>query len=293
MFGRVLVVGGCDQMIGAPAFAALAALRMGCGLVKIAAPRDVLAAVLTVAPEATGLALGGAAPEKRLLEAAKEAHAVIVGPGLGQSADAVRRVLALVRLDKPMVLDADALNILAAQSAWPRSFAAQAVLTPHPGEMKRLVGLCGAGFSLHPEDKVRAEACTKTRAQAEACTTSRAQAEACATKAARAFGQVVLLKGHRTVVSDGRRLYVNHTGDSTLAKAGSGDVLSGMIGCLLAQGMDRFDAACLAAHIHGLAGEIAGRRLGQRCALARDVIDALPQAIARHVAGSGTRGPGR
>ena len=247
-------------MIGAPAFAALSALRMGCGLVKIAAPREVLSAVLAVAPEATGLALGGVASDKRLLVAAGEADAIVVGPGLGQSAAARKRVLALVKLNKPMVIDADALNILAAQRAWPKGFAARAVLTPHPGEMKRLVGLCGAGFILHRGNKVQSEACTSM---------------------ARALGQVVLLKGHRTAISDGTRLYVNHSGDSTLAKAGSGDVLSGMIGCLLAQGMGQFEAACLAAHLHGLAGEIAGRRLGQRCALARDVIDAIPQALRR------------
>jgi NAD(P)H-hydrate epimerase len=88
-----------------------------------------------------------------------------------------------------------------------------------------------------------------------------------------------LLKGHRTVISDGQRHYVNHTGDSTLAKAGSGDILSGILGCLLGQKMEPFSAACLAAHLHGKAGELAGQRIGCRSALARDVLDALPAAI--------------
>jgi len=104
---------------------------------------------------------------------------------------------------------------------------------------------------------------------------------AIATKAANAFGHVVLLKGHRTVISDGRRVYVNCTGNSALSKAGTGDVLSGMIGALLAIGTDPFDAACIGAHLHGLAGEIAGKRLGLRSVLARDVVDCLPLAMER------------
>ena len=91
--------------------------------------------------------------------------------------------------------------------------------------------------------------------------------------------QTILLKGSRTVVTDGTRVYLNHTGNSSLSKAGTGDVLSGMIGSLLGQKMNGFDAACCAAHLHGRAGEIAGERLGMRCVLAHDVIDAIPQAV--------------
>jgi NAD(P)H-hydrate repair Nnr-like enzyme with NAD(P)H-hydrate dehydratase domain len=101
-----------------------------------------------------------------------------------------------------------------------------------------------------------------------------------AAQASRAFGQIVVLKGNRTVVTDGARVYLNHTGDSSLSKAGTGDVLSGIIGALLAQKMDRFDAACSAVWLHGTAGQIAGRRLGMRSVLAREVIDSLPSAIA-------------
>jgi NAD(P)H-hydrate epimerase len=105
---------------------------------------------------------------------------------------------------------------------------------------------------------------------------------ALAAEAARAFNQVVLLKGDRTVVSDGARAYVNTTGNSALSKAGTGDVLSGILGTLLAQEMTGFDAACAAAHLHGLAGEVAGERMGLRSVLAREVIDAIPEAIARY-----------
>jgi NAD(P)H-hydrate epimerase len=102
---------------------------------------------------------------------------------------------------------------------------------------------------------------------------------AIAAEAAEAFGQTVVLKGHRTVVTDARRVYLNDTGDSSLSKAGAGDILSGILGALLALKLDLFDAACMAVHLHGKAGEIAGQWLGRRCVLSRDVLEALSEAI--------------
>jgi ADP-dependent NAD(P)H-hydrate dehydratase len=257
LFGRVLIVGGSHEMIGAPVLAGTAALRMGSGLVQIALPKAVLANAISITPELVGLGLGNAAKSKELTAAAEKADVIVLGPGLGQTAITKTRVLDLIQFDKPMVIDADALNILAANKRWP-SMQAKAVLTPHPGEMKRLIGLLGKS-SVPTDDDGRI---------------------ALATQTAKAFNVVLVLKGHRTVVTDGAKVYVNHTGDSSLAKAGSGDVLSGVLGSLLGQHMDRFDAACLAVHIHGRAGEIAGKKLGRRCVLSRDVIDALPIAIA-------------
>jgi NAD(P)H-hydrate epimerase len=148
---------------------------------------------------------------------------------MGQSPDAKARVLRLVRLDKPMVIDADALNILASQKRFPRDFRARAVLTPHPGEMKRLGKLLGVK-EVPTDDEGRTGV---------------------AASAAMSFGQVVVLKGDRTVVTDGTRAYLNDTGNSALSKAGAGDVLSGMIASLIGQGP-----------------------------VARDVIDGIPEAIA-------------
>lgn len=256
-FGRVLVVGGNDGMIGAPVLAGTAALRMGAGLVQIAVPRSILQQALSITPELIGLGLGKASGKDALLEAAEAADAVVIGPGLGETPEAEARVTRLVRLASPMVLDADALNILAGMKRWPGFFRAAAVLTPHPGEMKRLARLLDRD-SVPDDDDGRIEL---------------------ATLAAREFGQVVVLKGHRTVVADGQRVYLNRTGDSSLSKAGTGDVLSGILGTLLAQTADRFDAATIACHLHGRAGEIAGGRLGLRSVLARDVIDAIPEAI--------------
>ncbi|HEX4055355.1 MAG TPA: NAD(P)H-hydrate dehydratase [Tepidisphaeraceae bacterium] len=258
LFGRVLIVGGSLDMIGAPTLAGAAALRMGSGLVQIAMPVQVLAAALSVVPELIGLSLDESkASTRKLLDAADKADVLAIGPGLGQSRSIGQRLDALFRLDKPMVVDADALNYLASLQRWPKFFAAKAVLTPHPGEMKRLAKLIGRS-DVPSDEKGRI---------------------AIAAEAATAFGQVVVLKGHRTVVTDAKNVYVNNTGDSSLSKAGAGDVLSGILASLIGQGIDRFAAACAAVHLHGRAGEIAGKRLGRRSVLARDVIEAIAAAI--------------
>ena len=264
-FGRVLVVGGNDGMIGAPVLAGTAALRMGAGLVQLAVPRAILSACLTITPELIGLGLGKAAGKDALLEAGEKADAVVIGPGLGRTPEAEARLVRLLRLDKPMVVDADGLNVLAGMKKWPAWFKARAVLTPHPGEMQRLGRLIGR-TDVPAEEEGRVEI---------------------ASAAAEAFGQIVVLKGERTVVADGQRVYVNNTGNSALAKAGTGDVLSGMLGTLLGQGVERFEAARLAVYLHGRAGEIAGTRVGMRSALARDVVEAIAGAVAEHEARGG------
>src|SRR3954463_13906666 len=138
MFGRVLVVGGNDGMIGAPTMAGRASLKLGAGLVEIAVPRSILSAAMMITPELIGLGLGKAAGKDALLEAGEKADAIVIGPGLGQTPEAMARLQRLVRLEKPIVVDADALNLLAKQKRWPTYFKASGVLTPHPGEMSRL-----------------------------------------------------------------------------------------------------------------------------------------------------------
>jgi NAD(P)H-hydrate epimerase len=266
LFGRVLIVGGNDQMLGAPVMAGTAALRMGAGLVQIAVPKSILAAALSITPELIALGLGKSATPNELRDAAGAAKAIVIGPGLGQSAAARDRLMRLVRMHRPMLVDADGLNMLAAGKRWPPFFKSHAVLTPHPGEMKRLAKLIGRS-DVPTDDDGRIDI---------------------AMQAANAFKQVIVLKGDRTVITDGQRVYLNRTGDSSLSKAGTGDVLSGVIGTLLAQGEDRFDAACIGVHIHGRAGEIAGERLGRRSVLARDVIDSLSAALAEYEKQFGT-----
>jgi hydroxyethylthiazole kinase-like uncharacterized protein yjeF len=156
-----------------------------------------------------------------------------------------------------MVVDADALNLLSKLKKWPPFFHGKAVLTPHPGEMARLIKLIGK-TKVPTDDEGRLKLAVET---------------------ANAFQQVLVLKGNKTVVTNGVKTYVNSTGDSSLAKAGTGDVLSGMIGALLAQKMERFEASCLAVYLHGRAGELAGKKVGKRSVLAHEVIQSLPDAI--------------
>ena len=253
LFGRVLVIGGSDGMIGAPAFAALAALRMGCGLAYVASRADLLPFVLTTAPEAVGVPVKQATDEP-MTHAIKSADAVVVGPGMGQSQFAEDLLLRAIGCDAPVLIDADGLNLIAAGRVQLKRRPMSTVLTPHPGEMARLGKLLGQE-TVPDDDAGRLEV---------------------ASAAAKYFGQIVLLKGARTIITDGERYAMNTTGDSTLSKAGSGDILSGMIGTLLAQMKDPFEAAWLGAYLHGRAGEWVGKRFTPRAALARDIIDAIP-----------------
>lgn len=257
-FGRVLVVGGSATMIGAPAFCGLAAYHAGAGYVQLATPKETLLHTLALCPQAIGLAL----PDDEFEQAIEKADAVAIGPGLGQLADAGDLVDAVLRGGRPTVLDADALNLIAARGRWPGDVTARCVFTPHPGEMKRLGPLFG---------------------KTEQSSTDEADRIDTATRAASAFGQTIVLKGHRTVVTDGTRVYVNRTGSPALAKAGSGDILSGVLAAMAAQkNADPFDAACTAVWLAGTAGEIAGRRVGERSCMAVDIIAGLGEALSEY-----------
>lgn len=250
-FGRVGIVGGSaaddPRMIGAPALAALGAVRAGCGLVKIATPAPILDAVLTLAPFATGLALpmnpegpDPAASAERFDELALEADAICVGPGLGHSPGArAVTIRAVLQEDAPVVLDADALNILAAMPEFWRDLRARLVLTPHPGEARRLLDALGLRNDPAGNDAQRTDACVSL---------------------ARRLGCIVVLKGAGTIVSDGLRAWACRSGHACLATGGTGDVLAGVITSLIAQQHARPDRdlfACAQAGVqaHARAGE--------------------------------------
>jgi NAD(P)H-hydrate epimerase len=208
---------------------------------------------LTEKFEHNGRVHGGAA--ERLL--ARAPHAVLLGPGLGD--DARTRALlslALATLEVPLVLDADALNALDGEPERLRGARVPLVLTPHPGEAARLLGRRVDAVLGDRESSVM-ELATKT-------------------------GAVVVLKGAGTLVTDGERLYVNRTGNPGMATAGSGDVLTGVIASLLAQGMTTFDGAVLGVHLHGLAGDLAAAEVGEHGMIATDILDRLPAACAAH-----------
>lgn len=266
-FGRLLIVAGSEGMIGAAAFAGLSALRGGCGLVYVAAPQAAIASILSVAPELVGIPLRSTRQDRALYQTAEKVDALIIGPGMGVSDESAERLARLVELDKPAVLDADALTLLSRGRIHRGSIKLRAILTPHPGEMARITSWLKLG-EVPGDEPGRL---------------------AIANAVALALKQIVVLKGHHTVITDGVRYRINQTGDSSLAKAGAGDILAGLMGSLLAQGMLPFDAASLAAHLHGQAGELAGQRLGVRSVLASDIIAALSEVLRRHEAAAGSQ----
>lgn len=293
-FGTLTVIGGCDDadgvMIGAPALAARAAFRAGCGRVRLVMPRSALCAAIILESGATGVPVeqdGGSvvpsAMTARVDECGAVSAAVLVGPGLGVSDAARAATLRALHLDGPIVvLDADALRLMAELSDLTREIRARAILTPHPGEY----GLLASALRLPERPTSEAE-----------------RVEACARLASR-LACVVVLKGHRTVVSDGLRAWVCARGGVELATAGTGDVLAGLVASLGAQhaedgaraslpaairarvpadrmrSFSPYDIARVAVEAHARAGESwrAGRG---SCAgmLARELADELPPIL--------------
>jgi NAD(P)H-hydrate epimerase len=272
-------------MIGGPAFAALGALRSGCGLAVLAAPMQIMAAALVIAPGATGLALP--VDESGSLEPSDVAHlldqhmlsfrCIAIGPGLGDGMPQQQVVVRLIAQNEvPMVVDADALNCLANLPEFHRDMRANAILTPHPGEFARLAK--NLGFDADPLDP-------KER-------------PAAAEELARRLGCVVVLKGHHTIVTDGVSTCENTTGNVALATAGTGDVLTGIIAGFVAQffkanlgntsrqitaqqqgGLSLLDCARLGTHLHGLAADRWAKEHGDAGMTALDLVNEIPGAL--------------
>lgn len=260
-YGHVFVCAGSVGMTGAAALAGESALRAGAGLVTLGCPASVLpilASRLTccmtrplreIAPGALAL---GALDE--ILRFASGCDVVLFGPGIGRAVATQKLVLATVaQTPKPMVVDADALFALGADLDPLKAREQSTILTPHPGEMARLRGISGSEVQ--------------------------ADRRKMAANFAGEHGAVLVLKGHRTVVSDGSRIYVNETGNPGLATAGSGDVLAGIIAGLLAQGIPAFESAQLGVYLHGLAGDIARDRLCEESLIAADLLETLAEAF--------------
>ena len=251
-------------MSGAIALAGMAALRGGAGLVKLAVPTACLDAVASCEPSYMTAPLPDdddgrivLAARDRIRTLAAEATCLGCGPGLGRS----EQINGLVEwlftaAPQPLVLDADGLNALPAR--WPAAPAPAGarILTPHPGEFRRLVGDHDSGLS-------RAALCQQ------------------AIDLAAQRGVVVVLKGHQTLITDGHRVTYNSTGNPGMATGGSGDVLTGLIVALLCQGLEPFAAAQLGAYVHGLAGDAAAQELGEVSLIARDLVTYLPVAFQR------------
>jgi len=261
-FGRVLIAGGSVGMSGACAIAGRAALRSGAGLVRVAVPEAILPIVAAIEPCYTTIALaqdasGGISSRAAspVCEHAAQNDVTAFGPGAGGGRGAKDVLLALIaEPNLRLVVDADGLNSIAGVPDWPGRRKASMILTPHPGEMKRLwKGLIRERM---PEDR-----------------------SAAAAALAKETGCTVVLKGAGTVVADASRVYVNTTGNPGMATAGAGDVLTGVIAALAGQQPGDFEAAVLGVYIHGLAGDLAAEQIGLVSLIATDIIDALPRAF--------------
>jgi hydroxyethylthiazole kinase-like uncharacterized protein yjeF len=254
-FGTAVIAAGSSRYWGAPVLAARAAYRVGAGLVALAVPQAIRATVAAQLPEATYPPIPDReifGPDSAPMLLATKASALLVGPGLDNAAALMAALLAEKESLPPLVADADGLNLLAQLADWPRRLPPNTILTPHPGEMARLMGV--ALDELKGRDRV-------TVAQ----------------EMAQTWGQVVLLKGAYTAVAapDGRVTIIPFA-NPALAVGGSGDVLSGVIVGLRAQGLAAYDAACLGAYLHGAAGMVYGRSSGL---LMSELADLLPEVM--------------
>ncbi|HPO52054.1 MAG TPA: NAD(P)H-hydrate dehydratase [bacterium] len=260
-YGHLFVIGGSPGLTGAVCLSCLAALRTGCGMVTAGIPESLndifeikLTEVMTKPlPESGRRTISMLAVEKCVDFATKVADGIVIGPGI--STDFATEEFFknfLPQIDKPIVVDADGLKLLA-KNLKILDKQKTIILTPHPGEMSHLTKM--------PISEIQ-----KNR-------------EKVAKDFAKKYGVVVVLKGYRTVISDGERIYINLTGNPGMATAGSGDVLSGIIGALVVQGFSLWDSAVIGTFLHGLAGDLAARKIGEYSLIAGDIIDFLPEAI--------------
>lgn len=252
--GQALVIAGCYGMAGAAILTTKACLRAGAGKVTVHSPKRNVPILQTAVPEAV---LSIDREETIFTEgvATEDFNAVGIGPGLGTSEQtAITLIAQLRRTQCPLVVDADALNILANRRAWLQQLPKGIILTPHPKELDRMEGKCVDSY----------ERLTKARELAE-----------------RLQGYVIL-KGHHTAICmpDGHVAF-NSTGNAGMATAGSGDVLTGIITALLARGYERPAACMLGVYLHGLAGDLAAAELGEESLMASDIINYLPKAFLR------------
>ena len=255
-FGKILLLCGSRGFTGAAYLAAMGALRSGAGLTFLGVPESIYAIeavklnepVVFPLPDKEGKLSREAIP--KILNRLQNMDAVLIGCGLGQSEDTFEVVKAVLQNAAcPVVLDADGINVLAAHKDILRGRQAVTILTPHDGEFARIGGEPG-------QDRM-----------------------ASAGALARDLGCIVLLKGHETCITDGESCYLNRTGNPGMAVGGSGDVLAGILVSLLGQGMMPLEASAVAAWLHGAAGDICAREIGQYGMLPTDMLKTLPRLL--------------
>lgn len=264
-FGHVCVIAGSARMLGAAALTSLAAMRAGAGLVTAAVPaslnqaaqKKVSNVVMTLPLRETReqTVSAGALVQIRRALSGDQFDVLAIGPGLSRHLSTQRLVLQIIATSlKPLVIDADALYALAGHAEILRKTGVLKILTPHPGEMARLIGRSKGYVEAHRRQT--------------------------ALEFARKHGCVLLLKGHRTLVASPQgKVYINATGNTGMATAGSGDVLTGMIAALVGQGLTGFEAAKFGAYWHGKAGDLAAKSKTRAAMIASDIVDNIPDAL--------------
>ena len=254
--GKTAIIGGSTGMTGAVCLASRAASRSGCGLVCAVVPEELNGIFEIKLTEEMSLPLNSengsfkGDDTEKLFDMLAKCHSVATGMGAGKSNGYQKVLKWLLREYKgKLILDADALNIIAEKPYYLRE---GVVLTPHTGEFSRLIGKSSIEIENNREELAK--------------------------KYAKENSAVVVLKGENTVVTDGERVYINKTGNKGMAKGGSGDVLSGIIASLCAQGMENYDAAVCGVYLHGLAGDIAEENYTDMSMTASDIIKHIPDA---------------
>ncbi len=269
-YGRILIVAGSRGMSGAANLSALACLRSGAGLVTLAVPQSIYSVVarkdFEVMVQPFQSTASGSLDLKAFLKISKlfPKHDVLaVGPGLSRNSSTAKLIRQLIRTTKiPTVIDADGLNALEGMPEILLEASAPLILTPHEGEFERVFGL----RLMHMDKGFQAY---HLRWESERKKATQAMAEK--------YGVFIVLKGHRTIVASPEgKICVNLTGNPGMATAGSGDVLTGVMAGLLGRGKDIFKTICLAVYAHGLAGDLATKKIGQTSLIARDILDFLP-----------------
>ena len=252
-FGRVFIFSGSRGMLGAAVLASRGALRSGAGLVRLAVPNEIRDLINLATPE---VIISGSDSVREIKEAALSSDAIVIGPGLGEKRNVVRELLSNLSNDKysrPIVLDADGLNAFAGDVAALAGLKLNLILTPHPGEAGRLLSKTADEIQKDREKSVK--------------------------EFLRSLDCVLVLKGSRTIVADRSSLLINPTGNPGMATGGVGDILSGLIAGLAAQGLKAKDAACAGVYLHGLAGDLAKKEKGEYGLIASDLVDKIPAAI--------------
>lgn len=261
VMGTMLNISGSYTMAGACVLSSLAALKSGVGLLKVALPQSIYPIVASCVHEAVFVPVSDKKADTvdvssldYLLDISKNSNSVLLGCGLRCCENTIEFVKKfLPACTTPVLVDADGLNALSMNIDILKDVKTDVILTPHPKEFSRLT-------------KLSVEEILKDR-------------EAVAQAFAKEYGVTLVLKGKDTIVANSEKTFVNHTGNSGMAKGGSGDVLSGIIASLVAQRVDAFDAACIGVYVHGLAGDLAAEKLSKTAMLPSDIISFLPQVF--------------